>query len=164
MAKVGIFYGSTTGVTEDIANRIAEKIDGAEVFNIDGNVDELENYDVLLLGTSTWGFGDLQDDWQAVLDDLANLNLAGKKVAYFGSGDQGTFSDTFMDGMAIINEEISKTGATVIGNTSTEGYEFNESRAVKGDKFLGLALDEVNQSDLTDERIDAWVEQIKKEF
>ena len=91
MAKVGIFYGSTTGVTEDIANRIAEKIDGAEVFNIDGNVDELENYDVLLLGTSTWGFGDLQDDWQAVLDDLANLNLAGKKVAYFGSGDQGTF-------------------------------------------------------------------------
>lgn len=164
MTKVGIFYGSTTGVTEDIANRIAEKIDGAEVFNIDGNVDELENYDVLLLGTSTWGFGDLQDDWQAVLDDLANLNLAGKKVAYFGSGDQGTFSDTFMDGMAIINEEISKTGATVIGNTSTEGYEFNESRAVEGDKFLGLALDEVNQSDLTDERIDAWVEQIKKEF
>ena len=164
MAKVGIFYGSTTGVTEDIANRIAEKIDGAEVFNIDGNVDELENYDVLLLGTSTWGFGDLQDDWQAVLDDLANLNLAGKKVAYFGSGDQGTFTDTFMDGMAIINEEISKTGATVIGNTSTEGYEFNESRAVEGDKFLGLALDEVNQSDLTDERIDAWVEQIKKEF
>lgn len=164
MAKVGIFYGSTTGVTEDIANRIAEKIDGAEVFNIDGNVDELENYDVLLLGTSTWGFGDLQDDWQAVLDDLANLNLAGKKVAYFGSGDQGTFSDTFMDGMAIINEEISKTGATVIGNTSTEGYEFNESRAVEGGKFLGLALDEVNQSDLTDERIDAWVEQIKKEF
>ena len=80
MAKVGIFYGSTTGVTEDIANRIAEKIDGAEVFNIDGNVDELENYDVLLLGTSTWGFGDLQDDWQTVLDELSNLDLKGKKV------------------------------------------------------------------------------------
>ena len=164
MSKVGIFYGTTTGVTEDIAHRIADKIDGADIFNIDGNEDKLNDYDVLLLGTSTWGFGDLQDDWQAVLDDLANLNLAGKKVAYFGSGDQGTFSDTFMDGMAIINEEISKTGATVIGNTSTEGYEFNESRAVEGDKFLGLALDEVNQSDLTDERIDAWVEQIKKEF
>ena len=164
MSKVGIFYGTTTGVTEDIAHRIADKIDGADIFNIDGNEDKLNDYDVLLLGASTWGFGDLQDDWQAVLDDLASLNLAGKKVAYFGSGDQGTFSDTFMDGMAIINEEISKTGATVIGNTSTEGYEFNESRAVEGDKFLGLALDEVNQSDLTDERIDAWVEQIKKEF
>ena len=116
------------------------------------------------MGTSTWGFGDLQDDWAAVVDDLASKDLSGKKVGYFGSGDQGTFSDTFMDGIAIIDEEIQKTGATIIGKTSTEGYEFNESRAVKNNEFLGLALDEVNQSELTDERIDAWVEQIKKEF
>ena len=154
MAKVGIFFGSTTGVTEDIAHKIAEKIDGAEVFNIDGNEDKLEDYDVLLLGTSTWGFGDLQDDWAAILDDLASKDLSGKKVGYFGSGDQGTFSDTFMDGIAIIDEEIQKT----------EGYEFSESRAAKDGEFLGLALDEVNQSELTDERIDAWVEQIQKEF
>ena len=164
MAKVGIFFGSTTGVTEDIAHKIAEKIDGADVFNIDGNEDKLEDYDVLLLGTSTWGFGDLQDDWAVVLDDLSNLDLKGKKVGYFGSGDQGTFADTFMDGIGIINEEIEKTGATIIGKTSTEGYEFSESRAVKNGEFLGLALDEVNQSELTDERIDAWVEQIKKEI
>ena len=164
MAKVGIFFGSTTGVTEDIAHKIAEKIDGAEVFNIDGNEDKLEDFDVLLLGTSTWGFGDLQDDWAAVVDDLASKDFSGKKVGYFGSGDQGTFSDTFMDGIAIIDEEIQKTGATIIGKTSVEGYEFNESRAVKNGEFLGLALDEVNQSELTDERIDAWVEQIQKEF
>ena len=164
MAKVGIFFGSTTGVTEDIAHKIAEKIDGAEVFNIDGNEDKLEDFDVLLLGTSTWGFGDLQDDWAAVVDDLASKDFSGNKVGYFGSGDQGTFSDTFMDGIAIIDEEIQKTGAAIIGKTSVEGYEFNESRAVKNGEFLGLALDEVNQSELTDERIDAWVEQIKKEF
>ena len=119
---------------------------------------------MLLLGTSTWGFGDLQDDWAAVVDDLASKDFSGKKVGYFGSGDQGTFSDTFMDGIAIIDEEIQKTGATIIGKTLVEGYEFNESRAVKNGEFLGLALDEVNQSELTDERIDAWVEQIKKEF
>ena len=164
MAKVGIFYGSTTGVTEDIANRIAEKIDGAEVFNIDGNVDELENYDVLLLGTSTWGFGDLQDDWQTVLDELSNLDLQAKKVGYFGTGDQGTFADTFIDALGIINDEIKKTGATIIGQTSTEGYEFSESRAVVDGKFLGLVVDEINQPDLTDERIDAWVEEIQKEL
>ena len=164
MSKVGIFYGTTTGVTEDIAHRIADKIDGADIFNIDGNEDKLNDYDVLLLGASTWGFGDLQDDWQTVLDELSNLDLQGKKVGYFGSGDQGTFSDTFMDGIAIIDEEIQKTGATIIGKTSTEGYEFNESRAAKNKEFLGLALDEVNQSELTDERIHAWVEQIKKEF
>ena len=162
MAKVGIFFGSTTGVTEDIAHKIAEKIDGAEVFNIDGNEDKLEDFDVLLLGTSTWGFGDLQDDWQTALDALSNLDLKGKKVAYFGSGDQMTFSDTYVDGMGILNETVEKKGAEIIGQTSTDGYDFSESRAVKNSKFVGLAIDEVNQSDLTDERIEAWTEELKK--
>lgn len=164
MSKVGIFYGTTTGVTEDIAHRIADKIDGADIFNIDGNEDKLNDYDVLLLGASTWGFGDLQDDWQTVLDELSNLDLQGKKVGYFGTGDQGTFADTFIDALGIINDEIKKTGATVIGQTSTEGYEFSESRAVVDGKFLGLVVDEINQPDLTDERIDAWVEEIQKEL
>ena len=164
MSKVGIFYGTTTGVTEDIAHRIADKIDGADIFNIDGNEDKLNDYDVLLLGASTWGFGDLQDDWQTVLDELSNLNLQGKKVGYFGTGDQGTFADTFIDALGIINDEIKKTGATIIGQTSTEGYEFSESRAVVDGKFLGLVVDEINQTDLTDERIDAWIEEIQKEL
>ena len=164
MSKVGIFYGTTTGVTEDIAHRIADKIDGADIFNIDGNEDKLNDYDVLLLGASTWGFGDLQDDWQTVLDELSNLDLQGKKVGYFGTGDQGTFADTFIDALGIINYEIKKTGATIIGQTSTEGYEFSESRAVVDGKFLGLVVDEINQPDLTDERIDAWVEEIQKEL
>jgi hypothetical protein len=164
MSKVGIFYGTTTGVTEDIAHRIVDKIDGADIFNIDGNEDKLNDYDVLLLGASTWGFGDLQDDWQTVLDELSNLDLQGKKVGYFGTGDQGTFADTFIDALGIINDEIKKTGATIIGQTSTEGYEFSESRAVVDGKFLGLVVDEINQPDLTDERIDAWVEEIQKEL
>ena len=164
MSKVGIFYGTTTGVTEDIAHRIADKIDGADIFNIDGNEDKLNDYDVLLLGASTWGFGDLQDDWQTVLDELSNLDLQGKKVGYFGTGDQGTFADTFIDALGIINDEIKKTGATIIGQTSTEGYEFSESRAVVDGKFLGLVVDEINQPDLTDERIDAWVEEMQKEL
>ena len=162
MSKIGIFYGTTTGVTEDAANKIADKLDGADVFNIAGNEDKLGDYDVLILGTSTWGFGDLQDDWQTAVDELAKLDLKGKKVAYFGCGDQMTFSETYVDGIGILNEEIEKTGAEVIGQTSTEGYDFRASRAVKNSKFLGLAIDEINQPDLTDERIDVWVEELKK--
>lgn len=162
MAKIGIFYGSTTGATEDIAGRIAEQLEGAEVLNISGNEDKLTDYDVLILGTSTWGFGDLQDDWQAALDELGSLDLSGKKVAYFGLGDQETFADTFVDGIGIINDEIEKTGATVVGQTSTEGYTFNESKALVDGQFLGLALDEVNQSDLTDERVEQWIAELKK--
>lgn len=162
MAKIGIFYGSTTGVTEDIANRIADNLGDAEVHNISGNVEMLNDYEALILGTSTWGFGDLQDDWVAVLDELADLDLSGKKVAYFGTGDQSSFGDTFIDGIGIINDEIEKTGATVVGHTSTDGYDFNESKGVVNGQFLGLAIDEVNQSDLTDERIEAWTEELKK--
>jgi flavodoxin len=162
MSKIGIFYGTTTGVTEDAAKKIGEKLDGADVYNIAGNEDKLGDYDVLILGTSTWGFGDLQDDWQTALDALSNLDLKGKKVAYFGSGDQMTFSDTYVDGMGILNETVEKKGAEIIGQTSTDGYDFSESRAVKNSKFVGLAIDEVNQSDLTDERIEAWTEELKK--
>ena len=162
MSKIGIFFGSTTGVTEEIANKISNNLEGAEVYNISGNEDKLNDFDVLILGTSTWGFGDLQDDWQGTLDELANLDLSGKKVAYFGTGDQSTFADTFIDGIGIINDEIEKTGALVIGQTSIDGYEFNESKAIVDDKFLGLAIDEVNQSELTDERVEKWISELKK--
>ena len=150
MAKIGIFYGSTTGVCEDVANKIAEQLGDADVYNIAGNEDKLGDYDVLILGTSTW------------VDALGSLDLNGKKVAYFGTGDQSSFGDTFIDGIALLNDEIEKTGATVVGHTSTDGYDFSESKAVVDSEFLGLAIDEVNQSDLTDERIEAWTTELKK--
>ena len=153
MAKIGIFYGSTTGVTEEVANKISEKLDNADVYNIAGNLEKMNDYDVIVMGTSTWGYGDLQDDWQGVLDDMPSLNLSGKKVAYFGTGDQSSFSDTFIDGIGIIHEKIKDSGVTLIGETETDGYTFDGSRGVEDGKFLGLAIDEVNQSDLTDERV-----------
>ena len=162
MAKIGIFYGSTTGVTEEVANKISEKLDNADVYNIAGNLEKMNDYDVIVMGTSTWGYGDLQDDWQGVLDDMPSLNLSGKKVAYFGTGDQSSFSDTFIDGRGIIHEKIKDSGVTLIGETETDGYTFDGSRGVEDGKFLGLAIDEVNQSDLTDERVEKWTEEIKK--
>lgn len=162
MAKIGIFYGSTTGVTEDIAGRIAAKLENSDVYNISGNLDKMNDYDVIIMGTSTWGYGDLQDDWASIIDDLGSVNFKGKKVAYFGAGDQESFSDTFVDGIGIINDKIKDSGITVIGETDTDGYNFDESKGVENGKFLGLAIDEVNQSDLTDERVEKWTEEIKK--
>ena len=66
MNKIGVFYGSTTGTTEDLARRIAEKLDvpSADVFDVSKLTEALVNeYDVLVLGSSTWGAGELQDDW-----------------------------------------------------------------------------------------------------
>ena len=125
MAKIGIFYGSTTGVCEDVANKIAEQLGDADVYNIAGNEDKLGDYDVLILGTSTWGFGELQADWIDSVDALGSLDLNGKKVAYFGTGDQSSFSDTFIDGIALLNDEIEKTVIEKVVKPVLEKYNLS---------------------------------------
>lgn len=157
--KTAIFFGSTTGVTEDIANRVATLLE-ADVFPA-GEISKVEDYDFVIFATSTWGMGDLQDEWIGALDELKTKNLNGKKVAFIGVGDQEGFGDTFVDGIGIIYEEIADMGITVVGKTSTDGYSFGGSKAVIDGEFIGLVIDENNQSNLTDERIKNWVEKVK---
>ena len=157
--KTAIFYGSTTGTTEMVAGKVGELL-GAEVLSAT-EVDRVEEYDFVIFATSTWGMGDLQDDWYEALDKLKTKNLSGKKVGLIGIGDQFGFGDTFVDGIGTIYEEIKDMGINLVGKTSTDGYSFSGSKAVVDDEFVGLVIDENNQSELTDERINAWVEKVK---
>ena len=158
--KTGIFYGSSTGTCEEIANKIAVTfgVDSADVHNVsDLTADLVAGYDLLLLGSSTWGSGDLQDDWYDGLDTLKALDLSGKKVAIFGCGDSASFCDTYCNAMGTIYEGLQGTGAEFIGTgVSTDGYSFDDSTAVVDGAFIGLALDELNEDFKTDERIAAW--------
>ena len=157
--KTAIFYGSTTGTAEMVANKVGELL-GAEVFSA-RDVDKVEEYDFVIFATSTWGMGDLQDDWFDALDTLKTKNLTGKRVGLIGVGDQESFGDTFSNGISIIYNEIKDMGINLVGKTSTEGYSFNSSESVVDGEFIGLIIDENNQSELTDERISAWVEKVK---
>ncbi len=164
MKKIGIFYGSTTGTTEAIANQIASKlgVDAADVHEVSQLSDDtIAAYDVLVLGTSTWGAGDLQDDWYDGVDTLKGADLSGKIVALFGCGDCESYPDTFCGAMGAIYEAIKDKGCTFVGQVSTEGYTYDDSEAVVDGQFVGLAIDDVNESDKTDERIAAWVDQLK---
>lgn len=166
MKKTGIFYGSTTGVTESIAEQIASRlgIASSDLHNV-GNTDAkiAENYEALILGSSTWGAGDLQDDWYDFLDKVADCNLNGKTVALFGCGDGSSFGDTFCDAVGTIYEKLQNTGCTFIGSVKTDGYEYDASTAeVNSGEFIGLLIDENNQSDQTANRIDTWTEELKK--
>jgi flavodoxin I len=166
MKRTGIFYGSSSGTTEDIAQRIAGLLglDEADVYNVgDAPVGAVQPYEVLLLGTSTWGSGDLQDDWDSFLPKLKKTNLAGKTIALFGTGDSSSFSDTFCDGIGIIYKQLQATGAAFAGAVSIDAYTFDGSEAVIDGRFVGLPLDEINESDLSDRRIAQWVEQLKSE-
>ncbi|WP_270749787.1 flavodoxin [Fusobacterium hominis] len=157
--KTGIFYGSTTGTTESVVDRVKVLLD-ADVFTAD-DIDKAENYDFIILATSTWGMGELQDEWIDGIEKLKNLNLSGKKVALIGVGDQEGFGDTFVDAIGIIYDEIKDKGITLVGKTSTDGYNFSSSRAVEDGEFLGLIIDENNQGELTEERINSWIEKVR---
>lgn len=162
-----IVYGSTTGNCESVATRIAEAlgVDSLSVISASNLSSELVG-DVgnLILGSSTWGCGDLQDEWYDALEIIKSANLAGKTVAVFGCGDSCGFSTTFCEAMKALYDAAESAGATMIGSVSTDGYTFDDSVAVTDGKFVGLALDEDNESDMTDERIAAWVEAIKPQL
>ncbi len=168
MTKIGLFFGTQTGNTETIAETIQEVFGGDSVVTLHNVVDagaaDLEGYEYLIIGCPTWNVGELQADWEGLYDELDNIDFSGKKVAYFGAGDQIGYADNFQDAMGILEEKISDLGGTTVGYWSTEGYDFSESKAVKNNKFVGLALDEDNQYELTDERINTWVTQLKREF
>ena len=157
MAKTIVVYGSSTGTCETIAQTIGEKL-GAEVINVsDLTEDQIAGADNLVLGTSTWGAGEMQDDWYDGVKVLKAAGLTGKKVAVFGCGDSESYSDTFCGGMKELYDATEAAGATMVGHVSTDGYNYDDSDAVVDGQFVGLALDDVNEDDKTESRIEAWL-------
>ena len=164
MNKIGLFYGSTIGNTEGAAETIAEKIgkENVDLFDIaSASKEDMENYDTLIFGTSTWNDGELQDDWIGFLSTLEEIDFNNKTVALFGLGDQFGYGDNFIDGVGDLYDIVIAQGAKVVGTWSTESYDYKESKAERDGMFVGLALDEDNESDLTEERIEKWVALIK---
>ena len=157
MSKTIVVYGSTTGTCESIAQTLGAQL-GAEVINVsDLTANQLAEADNIVLGTSTWGAGELQDDWYDGVNVVKSANLSGKRVALFGCGDSASYSDTFCGGMKELYDAAVAAGATVVGAVPTDGYTFDDSDAVVDGQFVGLALDDVNEDDKTSERISAWL-------
>ncbi|VEN36706.1 unnamed protein product [Callosobruchus maculatus] len=126
----------------------------------------MEQYDVLILGIPTWDFGEIQEDWEAIWDRLDSVNFDGKIIAMYGMGDQLGYGEWFLDALGMLHDKLAPKGATFIGYWPTEGYEFTSKKPIiaDGQLFVGLALDETNQYDLSDERLQAWCEQILGEM
>lgn len=168
MAKIGLFYGSDTGSTEMVAAQIVTLL-GTDIIDCCdvayASRKDLEKYDHLIIGLSTWYSGDLQSDWDDFYKSFKKIDFKRKKVAFFGLGDQVVYGDYFIDGVGILSKVVKKNGGEIIGKWSTEGYMHNHSKAekVKG-WFSGLAIDEENQSELTNERIITWTGQLTEEF
>lgn len=167
--KIGLFYASTTGNTEQVAGQIADAIgrDRVDMHDVatEGIVG-MHNYRLLILGIPTWDFGELQEDWQEFWDQLSGLDFSSCRVALFGLGDQIGYGEWFLDAMGLLAQVVTAGGATLIGEWPVEGYEFDASKALTDDgtHFVGLALDEDGQPAETAPRIAQWVERILPVF
>lgn len=160
--NIGILYGSSSGATANAAKSIKKELASygleSELHDIAKiNVMRLESFTHLFIGCSTWHIGDLQDDWESKYKLIETLHLTGKYVALFGAGDQLIYSDTFQDAIGILATEFLRADATIIGHWPIDGYDFIASKGVVGNMFIGLALDDDNQANLTATRIKTWV-------
>lgn len=168
MKTIGLFYAMNAAKTSHIAEKIREDLGGVKVMEVvlveRAWRNDFQAYDNLIVGASTWFDGELPTYWDELVPELESLDLKGKKVAIFGLGDQKNYPDNFVDGMGILADAFQQAGAQLVGFTSTDGYTFNQSRAVRDGKFCGLVIDQENQSQLTSKRVADWCRQIKEEF
>ena len=166
---IGLFYGSTTGNTEGVAELISEQIGFDKIHRIDiaaDGLDSLADYEHLILGIPTWDFGELQEDWVDMWTILEKAELRGKTCAVFGLGDQIGYAEWFLDAMGLLHDRVQEQGASMVGYWSVEGYDFEESKALTSDRsqFVGLAIDEDCQHGETQERVEQWCQQVLAEF
>ncbi|MCB5160675.1 flavodoxin [Marinomonas algarum] len=169
-ASIALIYGTDTNNTEQVGYKIAKQWENfgeqLDVFNIkDIDINQLEQYSMLILGIPTWDFGGIQADWEDVGDSLSELSLENTAIALYGLGDQFGYGDYFIDAVGWLYEKLQGTKASFIGEWPTQGYDFEASRACIHDKehFVGLAIDEDQQFELTDQRIEQWVIQLYAE-
>ena len=161
---IAIIYGSDTGATENVAKSIHQKIgeDKADLLEVHKvSPDDFKKYSTILMGVPTWYIGELQSDWDYFFSDFEKIDFTGIKTTYFGLGDQLGYPDSFVDGIGILAKVVLKNGGEVFGSWSTEGYDFDESLGVNPDgDFYGLVVDDDNQHEMTEVRIDKWLSQI----
>ena len=172
MAKstIALIYGTDTNNTEEVGHKIAKQWEElgeqVDIFNIkDIELGLLEEYSMLILGIPTWYYGEAQCDWDDFFPELEEVDFEGKLVAIFGCGDQEDYAEYFLDAMGMINDIVTERGAIVVGHWSTEGYDFEASKALVDDSnFVGLGIDEDRQPELTEKRVKDWCAQVYDEM
>jgi flavodoxin I len=172
MTKVLLVFWPEKGNVDYAGDKIAKQFSGAEVKKVSVGLlqkSDLEKYDNWIIGGSTsgahvWEDADDSNRWFEFFKLLKDMDVKDKVVAFYGLGDQILYPLHFVDGLGYFQEEFQKHNIQIVGKWPVSGYEFNESEGMQEDHFFGLALDEDNQPELTEQRISKWIEMIRKDF
>ena len=172
MNKVAIFCGPENGSVHRVAKLLASKMENKKpdlILVNEASAEDLAKYDTIIFGISTVGrdtwdqkFGNV--DWSKFMPTVSSFDFTGKKVAIFGLGDHITYAYHFVNSMGVLAKLVVKNGGQLLGKVSAEDYTFQDSEALEGGLFLGLPIDEDFEPELTDGRLNSWVEQLNKEF
>jgi flavodoxin I len=172
MKKIVLLYWPKEGSVEIAAKKIYACFESSviDIFDVDSfDTSHLSDYEMIIMGNSTvgaenWEDADADNKWNKFFREIKVHDLSNKKIALFGLGNQILYPAHFVDGLGILNDEVSKFNGKLIGKWSTEGYSYTDSEGIEDDMFFGLALDEDTESELTDERIGKWTNILKKEL
>ncbi|HDZ41610.1 MAG TPA: flavodoxin [Bacteroidetes bacterium] len=172
MKKTGIFYGPAGGRTESVAKRLGELLgpENHDLISLDrAGADDLDKYDNIIfgiatIGKETWDAEPVESAWFDFMPRLEKAKLEGKKIAIYGLGDHLRWPLHFVDAMGQLYRLLQEKGIDTVGKVSPDDYTFEESEALVDGMFVGLPIDEDFQSELTSQRIKAWVKQICSEF
>jgi flavodoxin I len=169
MKKIVLLYWGKGGNVERVAKKVHSMFDPEliELYDVASfDVDTIESYDLVILGGSTigadhWTEASADNVWASFFRELEQHDLTGKSMALFGLGDQVLYPDHFVDDLGTLKDEAEIVHANVIGRWPITGYSFTNSEGAEDGMFYGLAIDEDNQAELTDERIKEWTDFIK---
>jgi len=172
MAKMGIFVGTAGGTSMKIADALIEEfgIDEDDVINMEEDFDDIEDqmleYDVLFIGSSTWGQGDVHFSWVDPVLEIEDeeISFDGKTVAFFGAGDCKKHGEHFCSALGKLHKTFTDAGAKAIGSIPKDDYSYEFSLAEIGDNLCGCAIDEHNESEKSDGRIEKWIDVLKSEL
>ncbi|NJO68558.1 MAG: flavodoxin [Bacteroidetes bacterium] len=167
MEKISLIYSFNSNKTAKIAERIKESFGETNLETINAETlteEEFLKNRLAILGVPTWFDGELPNYWDEFGPILEELNLENRVFALYGLGDQKGYTDNFLDAVGIMAEILEKRGAKVVGQTSTDGYHFGKSRALRNGKFQGLAIDFENQASQNSQRVKNWIEVLKQEL
>lgn len=116
MEKAIVIYGSSTGNTEKLAQILAKDLEQRFSVTLKDVVDakpkDMEDKDLIILGSSTWNDGELQEDFQDFYDEMDSVDLKGKKAAVFGAGDSSW--DEFCRAVDIIEQKVKEINGQII--------------------------------------------------
>lgn len=172
MKKIALIFWPEGGNVDESGDQILKRYSDDEIVKLsiaDVTKDILNEYDNWIIGGSTvgshvWEDADDTNIWHEFFKLLDEIDTSGKIVAFYGLGDQVLYPHHFVDGLGVFQEEFEGRSIKIVGQWPAKGYDFSDSEGIKDDYFFGLALDQDQQSELSDERIDQWVKIINKEF